>query len=142
MRAMDIKERVGRIIQQKRETLEKEIELYRKKLNETESYWGCGGAYSRQQAAIEKREMQMEELDDFEMQLKKAEKHQEVLMYVFGCSNCKSITLVNRQPFSDWHECPVCRHMINLPNLKSKKIRIADSGEDWMQQLKQMAEEG
>lgn len=141
MRAMDIKERVGRIIQQQRKTLQGEIELYKEKLRDTESYWGCGGAYNRQQAAIDKREAQLEELDDFEMQLKHTAKHQEVTMYIFGCSSCKSITMVNRQPFDDWHECPVCRSMINLPTLKSKEFKIVDTGEAWMEQLKELAKE-
>ena len=142
MRETDIKVRVGRLIQKQREALQKEIELYTQKRDDTEEVYGFGGAYTRQQAAIEKREKQLQELDDFEAQLKHAEKHQEVAMYIFGCRSCGSITMVSGQPFSDWHECPVCRSMVNLPSLKAKTFRIADTGEGWMEQLKELAKEG
>lgn len=81
----------------------------------------------------------IQSLDDFEAQLKYTAKHQEVTMYIFGCSSCGSITMVNRQPFDEWHECPVCRNMINLPSLKSKAFKIVDTGEGWMEQLKELA---
>lgn len=142
MSAMDIKGRVGRLIQKQREKLQEEIGLYTQKRDDTEEIYGCGGAYCRQQAAIEKREKQLQELDDFEAQLRHTEKHQEVTMYIFGCRSCGSITMVSRQPFSDWHECPVCRSMVNLPSLKAKTFRIADTGEGWMDHLKELAIEG
>ncbi len=142
MSAMDIKGRVGRLIKKQREKLQKEIELYTEKRGDTEEVYGFGGAYARQQAAIEKRERQLQELDDFEAQLKHTEKHQEVTMYIFGCHSCGSVTMVSGQPFSDWHECPVCRSMVNLPSLKAKTFRIADTGEGWMEQLKALAKEG
>ena len=142
MSAMDTKGRVGRLIQKQREKLQEEIERYTEKRDGTEEAYGFGGAYSRQQAAIEKRERQLQELDDFEAQLKHTEKHQEVTMYIFGCHSCGSVTMVSGQPFSDWHECPVCRSMVNLPSLKAKTFRIADTGEGWMEQLKALAKEG
>lgn len=140
MRAMNIKDRVAAIIRRQQQTLQDEIEMYRRKLRETESYWGCGGPYNRQEAAIEKREKQLEELNDFEMQLKYVEKHQDVHMYIFGCKHCGSITMVNQQPFDDWHECPVCRNMVYLKNLKPTNFRIVDTGENWMKQLRKLAQ--
>lgn len=141
MRAMNIKDRVAAIIRQQRQTLMQEIELYRQKLYDTESYWGLGGPYKRQEAAIEKREKQLEELEDFEMQLKHAKKHQNVRMYVFGCRHCGSITMTSRQPFDDWHECPVCRQMIHLKKLPDTNFQIVDTGEIWMEQLRKVAQE-
>lgn len=141
MRAMNIKDRVAAIIQQQRRTLQAEIEMYRQKLYETESYWGCNGPYRRQEAAIEKREKQLEELDDFEMQLKRVEKHQNVSMYIFGCRSCGSITMVSQQPFDKWHECPVCRNMVYLEKLNLTDFQIVDTGTRWMQQLRELAKE-
>ena len=67
MRAMNIKDRVASIIEHQRKVLQDEIQEYQQKLEDTMSFWGCGGPYRRQEAAIERREKQLEELDDFEM---------------------------------------------------------------------------
>lgn len=141
MRAMNIRDRVAAIIQQQRQTLQGEIKEYRAKLYDTESYWGCGGPYHRQETAIERREKQLEELNDFEEQLRNAKKHQNVSMYIFGCRNCGSITMTSRQPFDDWHECPVCRNMVHLQKLPSIEFQIADTGEAWMEQLRKLTQE-
>lgn len=63
-------------------------------------------------------------------------------MWIFGCRSCGSITMVNRQPFDDWHECPVCRQMVHLNSLPSKEFEIVDTGETWQEQIKRAAEEG
>lgn len=65
-----------------------------------------------------------------------------VRMWIFGCRSCGSITMVNRQPFDDWHECPVCRQMVHLNSLPSKEFEIVDTGETWQEQIKRAAEEG
>lgn len=57
-------------------------------------------------------------------------------------ASCGSITMVNRQPFDDWHECPVCRQMVHLNSLPSKEFEIVDTGETWQEQIKRAAEEG
>lgn len=142
MKAMNIKDRVQAIIQRQRLTLQEEIDTYRKKMYDTESYWGFGGPYSRQEAAAERREAQLKELDDFEEQLKHVKKHQNVSMYIFGCRNCGSITMTSVQPFDDWHECPACRQMVHLRQLPSTDFQIIDTGEVWMEQLRKLAQEG
>lgn len=91
---------------------------------------------------IERRKKQLDELDDFAMQLNRAKKHETVRMWIFGCRSCGSITMVNRQPFDDWHECPVCRQMVHLNSLPSKEFEIVDTGETWQEQIKRAAEEG
>lgn len=48
--------------------------------------------------------------------------------------------MTTKQPFDDWHECPTCRQMINLHNVKSKTIRIADDGTAWIEMLKEAKE--
>ena len=121
---------------------EREIEEFEEKLRGTMEYWGCGGPYNRQEEAIERRKKQLDELDDFAMQLNRAKKHETVRMWIFGCRSCGSITMVNRQPFDDWHECPVCRQMVHLNSLPSKEFEIVDTGETWQEQIKRAAEEG
>lgn len=91
---------------------------------------------------VERRKKQLDELDDFAMQLNRAKKHETVRMWIFGCRSCGSITMVNRQPFDDWHECPVCRQMVHLNSLPSKEFEIVDTGETWQEQIKRAAEEG
>ena len=98
--------------------------------------------YQKEMERIERRKKQLDELDDFAMQLNRAKKHETVRMWIFGCRSCGSITMVNRQPFDDWHECPVCRQMVHLNSLPSKEFEIVDTGETWQEQIKRAAEEG
>lgn len=137
----DINDKISEIIERQRKSLKKEIIKYQENLHGTIQVYGCGGAYNRQEAAIQKREKQLEELDDFERQLRKAKKCQEVRMYIFGCRNCGGITMVDRKPFNEWHECPVCRKMIYIDNLKSTRFQIVDTGEAWQEQIRKITEE-
>lgn len=137
--AMDLKDRMMGIIKQRRAALEKEIEFRRDKMHDTEEYWGFGGPYRRQEQALEKRIMQMAELDDLTEQLKSAKKHQSVTMYFFGCRHCRNVTMVTSKPFDDWHECPVCRKMIYLSHLESTCFQIVDTGKEWIKSLRDTA---
>ena len=131
----DIREQLQEKINRKRKKLEKEAKLYREKMKDTKVYYGFNGPYARQEAALERREQQLEELKDFENQLQNAKKHKKVRMYVFGCQSCRSTTMVTQQPFDDWHECPVCRNMIYLTKLKSVEIEITETESNWQEML-------
>ena len=140
MRGINLKDRIQKVIDQRRKQLIKERDEYERKMYDTESYYGLGGAYRRQEAARDKREEQLNELDDFEKQLKNTTRHFETTVYFFGCSKCGAVCMTTKQPFDDWHECPTCRQMINLHNVKSKTIRIADDGTAWLEILKEAKE--
>ena len=133
----DIREQLQEKINKKRKKLERESELYREKMYDTQAFYGFGGPYVRQEAALERREQQLEELKDFENQLQNVKKHKKVRMYVFGCQSCRSTTMVTQQPFDDWHECPVCRNMIYLTKLKSVEVEIVENGSGWQEMLKE-----
>lgn len=135
--AKDIRELLQEKIDKKRKKLEKEAELYREKMKDTQAYYGFGGPYVRQEAALERREQQLEELKDFENQLQSVKKHKKIRMYVFGCRSCRSTTIVTQQPFDNWHECPVCRDMIYLTKLKSTEVEIVEDGSGWQEMLKE-----
>lgn len=135
-----IREQTEVLIQRHRERLEKEIAAYERKLRDTMSYYGCGGPYRRQEEAIEKREAQLDKLNDFEKQLYRMKEHEKVSMWVFTCRNCGSVTMVSRQPFDDWHECPVCRGMIHLDHLPSTSFEIVNEKKGWQQILKEATE--
>lgn len=124
-----VKEKLSAVIRQERKRLEKERDYYTAKMHDTEEYWGCGGPYARQEAAKVRREMELVDLADFESQLKTATRHIHAGVYFFGCRKCGAVTITTKQPFSDWHECPACRRMINLSNVPSTEIRIADDGQ-------------
>lgn len=66
---MDLKDRIQKVIDQRRATLLKERDKYEEKMRDTMSFYGVGGAYRRQEAARDKREEQLNELADFEKQL-------------------------------------------------------------------------
>lgn len=75
MRGMNLKDRIQKVIDQRRTQLIKERDEYERKMHDTVSYYGLGGAYRRQEAARDKREEQLNELDDFEKQLKNTTRH-------------------------------------------------------------------
>lgn len=136
MRGMNLKDRIQLIIDQRRQQLEKERDEYEKKMRDTMVCYGCGGAYGRQEAAMQKREEQLEELEDLEKQLRRTTRHIEANIYVFGCKNCGALTMTTREPFDDWHECPTCRHMVYLQKVPRTTIRIAEDGGVWEEMLK------
>lgn len=136
-----LKDKIADLINRERTRLEKERDFYRQKLRETMEWYGCGGPYARQEAAMEKREEELEALDDFAYQLRHAEEHFTANVYFFGCRNCGAVTITTRSPFSDWHECPACRQMVNLRNVPSTEIRLVNDGA-WTKMLRQAKEEG
>ena len=141
MRAMNIKKRVQRIIEQQRKRLLKEKEEYEQKLRDTMSYYGCGGPYRRQEAAIERREEQLEELNDFERQLNRTCRHITVDMYMMGCTSCGTVFMTAKQPFDGWHECPTCRRMIRCQDARRETIKLKDEEQSWTQILEEVIEE-
>ena len=62
-------------------------------------------------------------------------------VYFFGCNKCGTVCMTTKLPFDDWHECPTCRQMIHLNNVRRKVIRIADDGQAWLEMLKEATEE-
>ena len=139
---MDIKNQIQRIIDKRKQKLTKEIDEYEAKMRDTESYYGFGGPYYRQEAAKERREQELEEIEDFERQLRKATKHIKATVYAFGCGKCGAVCMTTRTPFDDWHECPTCRQMIYLRNVSPRTIEIVeDTAEAWQEMLKESLEE-
>ena len=71
-------DKITDLINRERTRLEKERDFYRQKLRETETmdWYGCGGPYARQEAALKKREEELKALDDFAYQLRHAEDDQ------------------------------------------------------------------
>ena len=139
---MNIKNQIQRIINKRKQKLVKEIDEYETKMRDTVSYYGFGGPYCRQEAAKERREQELEEIEDFERQLQKATKHIKATVYAFGCEKCGAVCMTTKVPFDDWHECPTCRQMINLRDVSSHTIEIAeDTAEAWQEMLKESLEE-
>lgn len=137
----DIKDKMQDLINRQKQRLTKEILECERKLNDTLSYYGVGGPYHRQEDALDRRKKQLDELEDFENQLKMAKKHRFITMFIFSCPSCGGVTMMNRQPFNDWHECPVCRKMIRLDRLPSTRFEIVDTGELWQQQIQRALQE-
>lgn len=135
MRAKNIKERCMDIVAQQRAQLEKEIELYEEKMHDTESVYGFGGAYSRQERARDARAAQLEELETFEEQLKSTHRTRKVGMYVIGCNKCNTVFMTLKEPFDDWHECPTCRGMLFVKTPKKYELEFVRTGNDWEDML-------
>lgn len=93
---MDLKDRIQKVIDQRRATLLKERDKYEEKMRDTMSFYGVGGAYRRQEVARDKREEQLNELNDFEKQLKSTTKHFEADVYFFGCNKCGAVCMTTK----------------------------------------------
>lgn len=140
MRTISIRDKIQKVVDKEKERLTRERDMYRKKMDDTETCYGFGGPYRRQEMACERREAQLEELEEFEDQLKKATKHIKADVYVFGCRRCGAVCMTTKEPFDDWHECPTCRGMVHLQNVPRKTIRIAGDGTGWQDMLKKSLE--
>lgn len=141
MKRQSITERVRGILKARKEQLEKEIKYWRHKMNDTESFWGMGGPYRRQEQALEAREAELEELEEFERQLGRYIPKKEISMYGLYCRNCGTITLISTQPTREWHECPACKKMIYENNPERKTFRIEDEGQLWLKAFEERKRE-
>lgn len=132
-----IRERMQEIIDERRKQLTKEVELYERKMRDTARYYGIGGPYSRQERAKEERERQLKELEEFGEQLRRVKKTQKLRVYAFGCGNCGCACMTTIEPFDSWHECPTCRRMIHLNNLKSMTLEVTEDCKagEWLKRI-------
>ncbi len=136
MKRQSITERVRGVISARKEQLTKEIAEWRHKMRGTEEFWGYGGPYKRQEQALEAREKELDELEEFERQLGKYTPHIEISMYGLYCRNCGNVILSETQPIREWHECPACKKMIYDNNPGRKTFRIEDEGQFWLDAFK------
>lgn len=126
-----IRKRIAVMIDRQRAKLKKEIEEYEKKQEEGMVDWGYGGSYHRKENAIRKREKSLKELNDLEKQLDGLKQYRKVMAWTFTCRDCGAVTIVNKPPFNDWHECPACRQMIHLDHVPNIEIEVTDATNLW-----------
>ena len=134
-----LKDRLRNICVRERKRIKKEIAELADHLRDTNSIFGCGGAYSRQENAIFKREEMLQEIDDFERQLNSQQRLIPASMYVYGCRSCGAVVMTSAQPTDDWHECPACRKMNRPGRLEKKDFQIADEGKSWMDYIREVS---
>lgn len=132
-----IKELISQILTDRKEQLRKEIGIFEEKMHDTSSYYGTGGAYRRQEKAKEDREAQLEELEEFEYQLKHTKPVKKLTVYAFGCHKCGSACMSTSKPFDSWHECPVCRQMVFLQDVPSMELEVTESCQigQWLRRI-------
>ena len=97
----------------------------RKRQREDSFIYGFGGAYSRRENAIKKREKEINELKEFERQIKKPVTVTETTFSVLFCKECHNEIFTKGSIQEEWHECPVCRRMI-YGRASKKVLRIVD----------------
>lgn len=132
-----IKELINQILTDRKEQLKKEIRIYEEKMHDTESYYGFGGAYGRQEKAKELREHQLEELEEFESQLRRTKPTKKLWVYAFGCRECGTACMTTNKPFDSWHECPTCRKMVYLENVPSMELEVTETCQigQWLRRI-------
>lgn len=132
MKRQPIQARVGQIIDDRREQLQKEIDYWKDKLRDTEEYWGFNGPYSQQEKALERRKKELKDLEEYARQLEKYTPTKEVSMYVFYCRECYNVFMSNYTPKGEWHECPCCKKMVYDNNPRRITFRVEDDGQRWL----------
>lgn len=122
---MDYTEKLLNSLKQKVATriskLKDEIKVSKEKQWEAEDLYGFGGSYIRREHAVEKREKEIERLEQFVNQIRLPIITTEMRYSVLYCNHCHSEILTQGNIYGEWHECPVCKKMI-LGNLYRKSI--------------------
>lgn len=137
MKRQPIHKRVNQIIEDRRAQLQKEIEEWRDKLRGTEEFWGYNGPYMQQAAALERRQKELDELEEYARQLGKYIPFKEVSVSVLFCRDCGNLILNSHSPTGKWAECPSCKHMIYCENPTRKTFRIEEDGQEWLEAFKE-----
>lgn len=133
---MDVKARMQKLIEKSRKKLIKERDEYKEKMQESEYLYGIGGgAYRRQEKAMEYRQQQLKELDDFERQLLSTSKHVEVRVYVYRCTECNRIYLATI-PSVESIECARCGEKL-WQSGHGNIIQVVDNGAAWLEAVKE-----
>lgn len=125
------------LIRKRKAKLASEIKVWEKKMRDTESYWGFNGPYKRQEAARDKREKELEEVEEFERQLGSYTPYEKISLYGLYCRNCGNVVLSFQRPTGEWHECPNCKKMIYDNNPVKWEFRIEDEGQAWLKSFKE-----
>lgn len=133
MKRQPIHTRVKKVIEERRQQLQKEIAVWEDKLRGTEEYWGFNGPWRQQDAALQRRRKELDELEEYERQLGKYRPTKEVRMYAMYCRNCGNVFMSNLTPKGEWSECPCCKKMVYDNNPQLKTFRIEDDGQRWLE---------
>lgn len=80
---------IKQIIENRVAKLEAEIEMLRKSQQADESYYGIGGPYRRRERAMDKRENEITELNDFVKQMHLKVIANSVVYFSIYCTNCR-----------------------------------------------------
>jgi len=128
---------VKALIAKRKARLQAEIKEWQRKMHDTESYWGFNGPYKRQEAALNKREKELEEIEEFERQLSSYTPYEEISLYSLYCRNCGNVVFSSQYPMGNYHECPNCKKMIYDNNPERKTFRIENDGQLWIRAFKE-----
>lgn len=133
---MDVKARMQKLIEKSREKLIKERDEYKEKMQASEYLYGIGGgAYNRQEKAMERRQQQLKELDDFEQQLLSVSKHVEIRVYAYRCAECNRIYLATIPAVKNI-ECERCGGEL-WQSGHGNIIQVVDNGAAWLEAVKE-----
>lgn len=124
MKRQGIRDLIRSIIADRRRQIVAEIDDWSKKINGTMFYYGCGGPYERQLAAREKREKELEDLNEFEHQIDHLVDLDRIKTFSWYCRECGAVTMTTKMPGGDWHECGSCRRMINKANVLERHLEV------------------
>lgn len=115
----EIMKRIRRIINNEIDLTKRELEEYKEKQRDVESYWGVGGNYRRYEKCVDKREAHLEELEALTKQATQGVVQTETLrLYPWYCPTCQTVIYLSDKRcrttanFSEIIDCPVCQRTL------------------------------
>ena len=134
-----VRQRIKGIITDNIKALDKEIEEFEQKLEDTQSFYGYdGGAYYRQEQALGRRLRDKEALEDLLNDSNRITvKTTELRLNYFTCRNCGSIVFTTATVPRGYHECPVCGHQVYSDSSYKASLEVAETAKSFLQNVKE-----
>lgn len=120
-----IHNKLAALLEKEQNRIEREIEIFEHKLRDTMSYYGIGGPYSRQEAALDYRRKERQQIEHLKKQLEGSCRIEEEQFYSVTCGECGNVLLSKGITDEQYFECPSCRYMIHRSRAENKTIKIA-----------------
>ena len=133
-----VRQRIKGIITDNINVLDKEIEEFEHKLEDTQEYYGFNGPYYRQEQALGKRLRDKEALEDLLNDSNKITvRTADLRLNYLTCKHCGAIVFTTEAVPRGYHECPVCGHQIYSDSSYKAVLEVTESTNSFLKQIKE-----
>ena len=119
MRVKPIQDIIQKMLYDRKMKLNAEIKDLKIRQTQDMSVYGVGGAYGRKERAIEAREKQLKQLEEFQKSTANVITTEPWVTYHYYCKECNlHFWTARRKPDNkEYLECPLCYHLVfNSPD--------------------------